>query len=207
MPTKKTKTNTLNDYLSLIPDIQNMRISSDIFYGIFLGLTLLLTGLFLGVSQQVQAMEPPVKIISPEQFRLERDVEKMVEGYPIEKMIPYMGTRDRETVAYLVGIAKKESNWGKRVPRTDEGEDCYNYWGYRGEGSRGMAMGHGCFGSKKEAVAVISKRLDTLIHEYKRDTTEDLVVWKCGYSCDGHSPESVQGWIEDVDYYAAQVKD
>ncbi|MCW1887945.1 MAG: hypothetical protein KIH67_000105 [Candidatus Moranbacteria bacterium] len=207
MAVKKQKIKSLNQYLECIPDIQKIRVSSDIFYGVFLGLSLLLTGLFLGVSQQVQAMEQPVKTISPEQFRLERDVEKMVEGYPIEKMIPYMGTRDRETVAYLVGIAKKESNWGKRVPRTEEGEDCYNYWGYRGEGSRGMAMGHGCFGSKKEAVAVVSKRLDTLIHEYKRDTAEDLVVWKCGYSCDGHSKESVQGWIDDVDYYATKVKD
>ena len=129
MSVKKQKAKNLNDYLSLIPDIQNIRISSDIFYGVFLGLCLLLTGLFLGASSSVQAMEQPVKIISPEQFRLERDVEKMVEGYPIEKMIPYMGTRDRETVAYLVGIAKKESNWGKRVPVTENGEDCYNYWG------------------------------------------------------------------------------
>lgn len=213
MSAKKLHTNTkldtsksLNDYLARIPDIEHMQVSTDIFYGVFLGLCLLLTGLFLGASQQVQAMEPPVKMISPEQLRLEHDVEKMVDGYPIEKMLPYIGTHDRETVAYLVGIAKKESNWGKRVPVTENGEDCYNYWGYRGEGSRGMAMGHGCFGSKKEAVAVISKRLDTLIHEYKRDTAEDLVVWKCGYSCEGHSPESVQSWIDDVDYYAIQVK-
>ena len=80
MSVKKQKAKNLNDYLSLIPDIQNIRISSDIFYGVFLGLCLLLTGLFLGASSSVQAMEQPAKIISPEQFRLERDVEKMVEG-------------------------------------------------------------------------------------------------------------------------------
>jgi len=195
------------DLLDYIPNLESVRVSNDLFYGIFIGLVLLLTGLFLGASRNVQAVEIPNTNIPLSQIRLERDVHKMVDGYPIDDMLPYIKTHDRKTAAYIVGIAKKESNWGKRVPRTKEGEDCYNYWGFRGEGSRGTAMGHGCFGSKKEAVAVISKRLDSLINEYDRDTAEELVVWKCGYSCATHSNESVQKWIDDVDYYALQVKE
>jgi hypothetical protein len=203
---KKKSQNQEKSFLDSLPNASKARVSGDIFYGAFLGLSLLLTGLFLGSSRNVQAVEIPQETISPTQFRLERDVHKMVKGYPIDAMLPYISTQDRNTAAFIVGIAKKESNWGKRVPRTETGEDCYNYWGFRGEGSRGMAMGHGCFGSKKEAVRVISKRIDTLIHEYDRTTAEEMVVWKCGYSCVGHSDESVEGWISDVSYYVNQVQ-
>jgi hypothetical protein len=190
-----------------IPDFSRMQVPGEIFYGVFIALSLALAGLLIGATNQAQAEVVPRESISPAEFRLERDVAKMVEGYPIEEMLPYIVKHDRDTAAFVVGIAKKESNWGKRVPVTDEGEDCYNYWGYRGEGSRGIAMGHGCFGSKKEAVAVISKRIETLMDEYQRDTAEELVVWKCGYSCNGHSGESVQKWIDDVAYYADQVEE
>jgi hypothetical protein len=192
--------------LDCIPDASRARVPGELFYGAFLGLSLLLTGLFLGGARNVQALELPEATISPTQFRLERDVHRMVKGYPIDDMLPYITTQDRDTAAFIVGIAKKESNWGKRVPRTETGEDCYNYWGFRGEGSRGMAMGHGCFGSRKEAVRVVSKRIDTLMHEYDRTTAKEMVVWKCGYSCVGHSDESVEGWISDVSFYAEQVQ-
>lgn len=160
----------------------------------------------MGIANQVEAVTTPAETIPLSQIRLERDVEKMVSGYPIEEMLPYIVRHDRDTAAYIVGIAKKESNWGKRIPVDEEGRDCYNYWGYRGEGSRGIAMGHGCFSSKAEAVAVISKRIETLMHEYERDTPEEMVVWKCGYTCEGHSQESVEKWIADVGYYAGQLE-
>ena len=192
--------------LPSIPDLSQVRLSGDIFYGVFLGLALLLSGLIMGTANQVEAVSKTVETIPLSEMRLEHDVAKMVDGYPIEAMLPYIVKHDRNTAAFIIGIAKKESNWGKRIPVTENGEDCYNYWGYRGEGSRGIAMGHGCFGSKKEAVKVISKRIDTLMKEYHRDTAEEMVVWKCGYSCAAQNPESVDKWISDVGYYADQVK-
>lgn len=214
MSTNKTQTNiqnpiveTSSSFLETLPDFSQVRLSGDIFYGVFIGLTLLISGLIMGGANQVEAVSPPVETIPLEEMRLERDVEKMVDGYPIEAMLPYIAKHDRNTAAFIVGIAKKESNWGKRIPVTPNGEDCYNYWGYRGAGSRGIEMGHGCFGSKKEAVRVISARIDTLMKEYHRDTAREMVVWKCGYSCDAHSSESVEKWIDDVGYYADQVKE
>jgi len=70
---------------------------------------------------------------------LESEIMSMVEGYPIEKMVPYIIEKDKIVAAFLIGIAKKESNWGKRVPVLD-GQDCYNYWGYRSQRRR---MGSG----------------------------------------------------------------
>ncbi len=189
-----------------LPDLTAVRVSPSLFYGAFLGVALLVSGLLLGGSNQVQAISIPAETISPDQLRLQRDVAKMVKGYPIEEMLPYITQHDRDTAAFIVGLAKKESNWGKRVPVTENGEDCYNYWGYRGEGSRGIAMGHGCFGSKREAVRVISARIDTLMREYNRDTAEELVVWKCGYTCAGQNNESVEKWISDVGYYADKIQ-
>jgi hypothetical protein len=205
----KTKNQILKTNLSFvesIPDLSRVRLSGDIFYGVFIGLALLLSGLIMGSANRVEAVSETVETIPLSEMRLERDVAKMVDGYPIEAMLPYIVKHDRNTAAFIIGIAKKESNWGKRIPVTENGEDCYNYWGYRGEGSRGIAMGHGCFGSKKEAVRVISQRIDTLMKEYHRDTAEEMVVWKCGYSCAAQNPESVEKWIDDVGYYADQVK-
>ncbi len=213
MSVKNTNTNTQNlstqdspSLLGRLPDLTQVRLSGDIFYGAFLGVALLVSGLLMASANRVEAITLPVETIPLSEMRLEHDVAKMVAGYPIEDMLPYIVKHDRNTAAFIIGIAKKESNWGKHVPVTENGEDCYNYWGYRGEGSRGIAMGHGCFGSKKEAVRVISKRIDTLMKEYNRDTAEEMVVWKCGYSCDAQNPESVDKWISDVGYYADQVK-
>jgi hypothetical protein len=127
----------------------------------------------------------------------EENIRKMVAGYPIEEMLPYILEKDKVTAAFLIGIAKKESNWGKRVPVLD-GQDCYNYWGYRGV--RRM-MGHTCFNSRQDAVDTVAKRLDRLIQSEQLNTPEKLIVWKCGFSCEGHSRESVKKWISDVDMY------
>ena len=136
---------------------------------------------------------------------LEKKVGDLVHDYPIAQMTDIIAKQDKTTAAFLVGLAKKESNWGKRVPRADDGSDCYNYWGYRGAGSRGIAMGHGCFGSPEEAVGVVGGRIDTLVHEYKFQTAAEMVVWKCGWSCDGHSNQSVKKWIADVGFYKQKI--
>jgi len=133
-------------------------------------------------------------------------VQKMVKGYPIEGMLPYIFEQDRLTSAFLIGIAKKESNWGKRVPVLN-GQDCFNYWGYRGVRRLMGTGGHTCFNSSKDAVDTVAKRLSTLIHSEKLDTPEKMIIWKCGFSCSGHSRESVKKWISDVDMYFSQLSD
>ncbi|MGK2848532.1 MAG: hypothetical protein ACSLEX_00435 [Minisyncoccota bacterium] len=138
--------------------------------------------------------------------RYKESVKEMVQGYPIEEMLPYIFEQDRLTAAFLVGIAKKESNWGKRIPVLD-GQDCFNYWGYRGVRRMMGSGGHTCFNSRKDAVETVAKRLNTLIHSSKLDTPEKMIVWKCGFSCDGHSRESVKKWISDVDMYFREINE
>ena len=140
------------------------------------------------------------------QDKFEAEVHRMVAGYPIESMLPFIFEKDRITATFLIGIAKKESNWGRRVPVLD-GQDCYNYWGFR-ERRRLMGTGgHTCFNGKKDAVDSVSKRIENLIYEYERNTPEKMIIWKCGYSCAGHSPESVRKWISDVEGYYNALND
>jgi hypothetical protein len=126
---------------------------------------------------------------------------KMLGGYPMEKMIPYLAGRDEKTAAFLVAIAKKESSWGQHAP-SKSGRDCYNYWGYKG--SYNLAMGYSCFDSPEHAIKVVGDKIDDLIAK-KIDTPARMVVWKCGSSCAGHSPESVQSWIGTVDMYLKKM--
>ena len=128
----------------------------------------------------------------------------MVAGYPLEAMVPAIAQYDRVIAGLIVGIAKKESNWGKRVPVLDD-QDCFNYWGYKGAGSRGMAMGHGCFGSPEEAVTAIGERLKTLVALRQGSEPKHMIVWKCGSSCSGHSDASVKKWIADVSLYYDRI--
>lgn len=138
--------------------------------------------------------------------KYKENVKEMVKGYPIEAMLPYIFEQDRLTVAFLIGIAKKESNWGKRVPVLDD-QDCFNYWGYRGIRRMMGTGGHTCFNSRQDAVETVAKRLNTLIRSEALNTPEKMIVWKCGFSCSGHSRESVKKWISDVDMYFSQVGD
>ncbi|MDP2838216.1 MAG: hypothetical protein Q8O53_02990 [Candidatus Moranbacteria bacterium] len=182
-------------------------LSPTLFYGVFLALSLFLSVTLCGASQVVANMRidfPPGNI---GQLVFEHKMRTLVTGYPIEAMSTLISEQNKTTAAFLVGIAKKESNWGKRVPRAADGSDCYNYWGYRGAGSRGIAMGHGCFGSPEEAVGIVGGRLDTFVEDYKFRTPQEMIVWKCGFSCAGHSNTSVKKWIADVGYYYDQVKE
>ncbi len=136
-----------------------------------------------------------------EKADFEAELQSIVAGYPIESMVSTIAEYDRDIAGLIVGIAKKESNWGKRVPRTADGDDCFNYWGYKGAGARGLAMGHGCFGEPAEAVRIIGQRLQTLVALRQTSEPAHLTIWKCGSSCVGHSPESVRKWVSDVDFY------
>ena len=127
-------------------------------------------------------------------------ITETVKGYPIEAMLPYIFEKDRTVAAFLIGIGKKESNWGKRVPVLD-GQDCFNYWGYRGVRRLMGTGGHTCFNSRKDAVDTDAKRIERLVYSEKLDTPETTILWKCGFSCEGHSRESVKKWISDVNMY------
>ncbi|KKQ80367.1 MAG: hypothetical protein UT03_C0026G0005 [Candidatus Moranbacteria bacterium GW2011_GWD2_38_7] len=130
---------------------------------------------------------------------LEQEIREMVKGYPIEKMAPYIAQQDRTVAAFIIGIAKKESAWGQRVP-TLNGQDCYNYWGYRGQRKLMGTGGHTCFNSPKDAVDTVAKRISTLVEEHGKDTPAKMVnTWKCGTSCEGDA--GAPKWISDVTMY------
>ncbi|GAG25030.1 unnamed protein product, partial [marine sediment metagenome] len=136
--------------------------------------------------------------INSQKIQQEENIRQMVSGYPIEEMLPYLLEKDPTVAAFLVSIAKKESNWGKRSPKY-KSQDCYNYWGYRGPNRVGSG-GHSCFATPQEAVNVVAKRIENLVSK-DIDTPEKMIIWKCGSSCAAHSKWSVTKWISDVNLY------
>jgi hypothetical protein len=134
----------------------------------------------------------------------EKEIKKMVKGYPIEEMVPYIAEKDRIVAAFLIGIAKKESGWGVHVPVLD-GKDCHNYWGYRGIRKLMGTGGHTCFNGPEDAVDTVSKRLEFLIEEKKLDTPAKMVIWKCGSACSKDDQQAVRKWISDVEMYFGKL--
>lgn len=126
----------------------------------------------------------------------------LVKGYPIEKMMESIFQEDQKVIAFLIGIAKKESDWGIHSPQKN-GLDCYNYWGYRG-GYNLTDSGYSCFDTPEQAVRVVGGRIKELINK-KIDNPQKMVVWKCGSSCSGHNPKDVRKWISDVEIYFYQL--
>ncbi|MFZ2188832.1 MAG: hypothetical protein WAV73_04685 [Candidatus Moraniibacteriota bacterium] len=133
---------------------------------------------------------------------LELRYKELVAGSPLEKMVPFLAKCDRETAAYLIAIAKKESDWGQHSPKK-AGNDCFNYWGYRGTYNQ-TTSGYSCFDSPEQAILVVGERIKELLDK-KINTAEKLVVWKCGSSCAGHDPAGVRKWISDVALYYKKV--
>ncbi len=155
-------------------------------------------------NKQGKQVKDEKSIKVEEEYSLERRAREMVEGYPIEKMLPYILQQDPEVAKYLIAIAKQESQWGKRVPVLN-GQDCYNYWGYRGKRRLMGSGGHTCFNSRKDAVETVGKRVHELIYKYNRTTAKRLIVWKCGSTCAGHSQAGVDRWIGTVDSYYTRL--
>lgn len=149
---------------------------------------------------------PLFSLASPDNSQnFKNQLENLVGGAPIGEMVPEIAKQDIRVAAYLIGIAKKESSWGSASPEKD-GKDCYNYWGYKGSGSRGTGMGYSCFGSPKEAVKTVGGRISDLLNK-NINTPSQMVVWKCGSSCSGQDPGDVQKWISDVSLYYDKVMD
>lgn len=136
------------------------------------------------------------------EIKFGKDLRKMVDGYPMEKMTQFIAKKDRKVAAYLMAIAKKESNWGKHSPRK-YGKECYNYWGFRGKQGR-TRSGYSCFDSPKQAVQVVGRRIGELVAA-KVDTPQEMVLWKCGSVCAGREARGAKKWISDVDYYYRKV--
>lgn len=157
------------------------------------------------VKEEAMAVAEASDVPSEKEQGLDREIRELAAGYPLEVMAPAIAEYDREVAALIVGIAKKESNWGKRVPVDAAGKDCFNYWGFKGAGTRGVAMGHGCFGSPEEAVRAVGNRIAELVNIKKTSEPKNMIIWKCGSSCATHSPESVRKWISDVDIYYRKI--
>jgi hypothetical protein len=134
---------------------------------------------------------------------MERKINQMVAGQPIAEMTPFIAQKDKKTAAYLIAIAKKESNWGKFAPQKNN-TNCYNYWGYRGSYNR-TASGYSCFDSPEQAVNVVGDRISDLVNK-KVDTPKAMALaWKCGWDCSGHDPASVTKWVSDVNFYYKKI--
>ncbi len=183
-------------------------VSTDFFWVTFVLLALGIAGLLVVQARSVEhlARLSYAEDASSSPSALEQRVKSMARGFPLERMAPLIAAQDQETAAFLVGIAKKESNWGKRVPRQEDGRDCFNYWGYRGVGKHMTPEGYTCFRSREQAVRTIGRRIDTLRREHGLKTARDMVVWKCGWSCAEHSTVGVEKWIQDVEYYYQKVR-
>ncbi len=132
----------------------------------------------------------------PETTSLRPEIEKIIKNTPMMAMLDYIMERDPEVATFLVSIAMKESKFGIYSPKKD-GKDCFNYWGYRGRENQ-TKSGYSCFDSPEHAIKVVGDRIESFISR-GLDTPAELIIWKCGYSCAGHSPESVDKWIADVD--------
>jgi hypothetical protein len=133
----------------------------------------------------------------------EDELYDLVGNYPIREMVPFISKHNRQIAGLIVGIAKKESDWGKHAP-SKNGETCYNYWGYKSSGSRGTSMGYACFGSAEEAVQAVGGRIKHFVDK-NLNTPSKMVVWKCGGSCDWDNPENVRKWIADVSVYYNKI--
>jgi len=136
--------------------------------------------------------------LADSKISFEKDIRRMVGGYPIEKMAPYISRRNKKVASFLVAIAKKESNWGRHAPKK-HGRECFNYWGYRGP-ENPTASGYSCFSSPKQAVNVVGGRIGRLVGE-KIDTPQEMIIWKCGASCSVRDSRNAAQWVWDVGLY------
>ena len=136
--------------------------------------------------------------------QLKEKIDQMVAGTPMEKMSPYIAKKDKKVAAFLVGIAKKESNYGRRVPVLN-GKDCFNYWGYRGIRKRMGSGGHTCFDSPEDAVNTVGGRIERLVKSGV-DTPQKMVLWKCGSNCNVTGGQAAANkWISDVNMYFSKM--
>lgn len=127
---------------------------------------------------------------------------EIVGDAPIREMVPFISARDEMVAAFLVGIAKKESSFGLASP-SKNGETCYNYWGYKGTGGQGTAMGYACFASAEEAIRVVGDRIEVLVDKDRNTPARMVNTWKCGTSCAGDP--GAPSWVSTVAFYFDKI--
>jgi hypothetical protein len=158
------------------------------------------------LPKKVLASNNVLDINNPEKSKkneVKNQIYQLVGNSPIKDMVPSIVKLDNRVAAFVIGIAKKESDWGKHAP-SQSGKTCYNYWGYKGSGSRGTSMGYACFGTPEEAVDIVGRRIENLVSKNINEPRK-MLVWKCGSSCAGHDPAGVQKWVSDVSLYYGKV--
>jgi hypothetical protein len=181
------------------PWYQDTQSLSNALYFFFIATSLLYGVLIWRIGETYRNSDAPVVAQkNTPSTQLENKIGTMVSGYPIEKMVPYISRQDKKTAAFLVGVAKKESNWGVYSPKK-EGKECYNYWGYRGTYNQTLS-GYSCFDSPKQAIQVVGRRIQELVNQ-EVDTPNEMVVWKCGWDKNCHATSSAKKWISDVEIY------
>ncbi len=173
----------------------------DCFLAFLIIFSMTFSALLFGIGNQIKNEKHSPENAGPSPF--EKRMSSMVSDHPIQDMIPFIAQKNKRVAAYMVAIAKKESNWGKYSPQKD-GRSCFNYWGYRGTFNQ-TDSGYSCFKNPKQAVNVVGTRIQDLMNQ-DINTPSEMVVWKCGQDCSGHDPEAVEKWIEDVAYYQEKVE-
>ena len=99
----KTKFPPLKDILYLVM----------ILFSITFGVLTYALGEKIKQSCYIEKIKPP--------SALESKINSLVSDFPIKRMVPYIAQKNSKTAAYLVAIAKKESNWGKYSPKKSGG--------------------------------------------------------------------------------------
>jgi hypothetical protein len=143
-----------------------------------------------------------VSTVQPQVSEFEKSLLSIVGDTPIAEMVPFIAKRDNKVAAFLVGIAKKESSFGLASP-SKNGNDCHNYWGYKGVGSRGEVEGYSCFASAQEAIETVGDRIETLVGNDRNTPAKMVDTWKCGRSCAGDP--GAPSWVSTVALYFDEI--
>ena len=196
--TKKTKKITQKKYYLAARGITK---PESFLFGFFLAGAVLFSFLSMQGAKQIPTTFSMTEISQDNQI-FEKKIRQTVKGYPIEKMSPYISRKNRRVASFLIAIAKKESNWGRRAPKKN-GQECFNYWGYRGQ-ENPTASGYSCFDSPQHAVKVVGGRIGKLVDD-KIDTPKEMVMWKCGSTSCARRDRGAAKWIWDVNTYYKKI--
>jgi hypothetical protein len=154
------------------------------------------TDAFLQLADEDVIMNLIARIDDEKNIDFTKEILPYVKGRPMEDMAPFIAKQPRIVAAFLVGIAMKESKFGVYAPHDASGNDCHNYWGYRGPENT-TASGYSCFGTPEQAIKTVGGRIARLVDQGASNPSE-MVVWKCGASCSWDDPANVRSWIADV---------
>ncbi|MCX6763006.1 MAG: hypothetical protein NT093_04490 [Candidatus Moranbacteria bacterium] len=146
------------------------------------------------------------KIDDEKNMDFTQEILPYIKGKPMEDMAPFIAKQPRIVAAFIVGIAMKESKFGVYAPHDAAGNDCHNYWGYRGPENT-TESGYSCFSTPEAAIKAVGGRIARLV-DGGRTNPAEMVVWKCGASCSWDDPANVQKWIADVgvNFYKLNTK-